>query len=302
MRRPPTIVVQLVHLAGPRKREIQEFTKDIIHIGKYSSSEVCFPPDAPEVAAVSRAHAEIVREGNQFKLIDRSTNGTLVNGNRVTETYLKSGDILEFSEGGPKVSFLTQMTEVPDEPVISSSPPHLNVKEDPPAELQGPPPRKPPQARPDYAPESPPLVAVDVVKASLTIQYGATIRSYTELPLTIGKSPMCKCIIDHPAVYDQHAQIFFSQDQYWIKDLTGQKLVKLNGQPISSQATLSIEDNVAFGPKGPFFKYVGEGRFAEALQPPAEEPSLDKQEAETVQSKDKPSKGVVPRLKKLFTN
>ena len=54
---------------------------------------------------MSRKHAEIIREGNRFKLVDLSANGTFVNGKRVKEVYLKDGDVLTFAEGGPKVSF-----------------------------------------------------------------------------------------------------------------------------------------------------------------------------------------------------
>ena len=72
------------------------------------SRQVKFPPD---LAIVSRMHAHIVREGNHFKLIDQSTNETYLNGKLVGESYLKHGDVLTFSEGGPKVSFLTRMKE-----------------------------------------------------------------------------------------------------------------------------------------------------------------------------------------------
>jgi len=101
----PVIVVQLVHIYGPLKGEIQEFSESMILIGRHPSCHVLFPKD---VAIVSRRHAQIVREGNRFKLIDQSDNGTFVNGKRVKEAYLKDGDVLIFAEGGPKVSFFDQ--------------------------------------------------------------------------------------------------------------------------------------------------------------------------------------------------
>jgi len=116
MKRPPIIVIQLVHIVGPLKGEIQEFIEPAISIGRHPSCQVRFPAD---LATVSRKHAEITREGNQFKVIDHSANGTFVNGKQVKESLLKDGDVLEFSKGGPKVSFLTQMKEesyVPPEP------------------------------------------------------------------------------------------------------------------------------------------------------------------------------------------
>ena len=100
MKRPPIIVVQLIHLSGPLKGQIQEFAEGSILVGRHPSCHVRFPAD---VTALSRTHAEIVRDGNQFRLVDKSTNGTFVNGKRITETFLKSGDVLAFAEGGPKV-------------------------------------------------------------------------------------------------------------------------------------------------------------------------------------------------------
>lgn len=104
----PAIVVQLVHIEGPLKGEIQDFLESEISIGRHPSCQVQFPKD---LTIISRKHAHIIREGNRFKLTDQSTNGTFLNGKRVTEAYLKSGDVLIFAEDGPKVSFLTRIEE-----------------------------------------------------------------------------------------------------------------------------------------------------------------------------------------------
>ena len=101
----PDISVQLVHIQGPRKGDIQDFTENEISIGRHPDCQVNFPKD---LTNLSRIHARIVREGNRFKLIDASTNGTYVNGQRISETFLRDGDVLMFTENGPKVSFLTQ--------------------------------------------------------------------------------------------------------------------------------------------------------------------------------------------------
>ena len=116
----PTITVQFVHIEGPLKGDIQEFQDHEIHIGRNPGCHVLFPRD---LTLVSRLHAKIVREGNRFKLIDRSTNGTQVNGQPVNEVFLKSGDVIIFSEGGPKVSFLTQVEEGPAAAPPEATPP-----------------------------------------------------------------------------------------------------------------------------------------------------------------------------------
>jgi pSer/pThr/pTyr-binding forkhead associated (FHA) protein len=104
----PSILVTFVHIEGPLKGEIQELREDEIFIGRHPSCHVLFPKD---FRIISRNHAQIIREGNRFKLLDQSSNGTFVNGERVKGTYLVSGDVLVFAEGGPKVSFLTTIEE-----------------------------------------------------------------------------------------------------------------------------------------------------------------------------------------------
>lgn len=55
---------------------------------------------------VSRYHAEIIRIGDDFLLRDHgSTNGTYVNGERVSEQILTRGDVVRFGKGGPELEF-----------------------------------------------------------------------------------------------------------------------------------------------------------------------------------------------------
>jgi len=64
----------------------------IVSIGRLGDSTLVL-----EDANVSRAHAEIRPHGTGFKLVDLgSTNGSLVNGERVGERHLRDGDVLEF--------------------------------------------------------------------------------------------------------------------------------------------------------------------------------------------------------------
>ncbi len=302
MKRPPVIIVQLIHIFGPMKGEIQEFSEGVICIGRHPSSTVHFPAD---LNIVSRKHAEIVREGNQFKLIDYSVNGTFVNGKRVREVYLKNGDVLEFAEGGPKVSFLMQMKEVPAEAEMPSPRPREEPLQEPKEGLiEGHKiePQRPLDEKPRVQPmfEEPVEISVQKVNVPLIIQYGPTIRSFKELPVTIGKNPKCGFMLDYPAIYDLHAQIFFSQDQYWIKDLTGQKSVRINGQPIAFQSPLKLNDEVALSPQGPFFRFLGEGRLAEVIEPVIGPHDKPEEKAHREVSEEKVQEGMLSKFKKLW--
>jgi pSer/pThr/pTyr-binding forkhead associated (FHA) protein len=330
----PLIIVQLIHIHGPMKGEIQEFSKDVLVIGRNPSSDLCFPAD---LTIVSRKHAEIIREGNQFRLISEGANGTFVNGKKISEVFLKDGDVLEFADGGPKVSFLTQMKEdtdiepppqpapqrspgavAPDRPAVPSAPVEPPIGKAP----ESPSMEKPPideavyiqrQPQPVREPSTPPVPSaapsafdqqpLDVPNAvaPLVIQYGPTIRSYKELPVTLGRHLRCGFVLDHPGILDQHAQIFYLSGQYWVKDLTGQKMVQVNYQPIPFQAPLSLDDMVTLSPMGPVFRFIGEGRLAEVADSPAQPQSAERHqepEAKPDTTDEKASKGVFSRLKK----
>lgn len=81
---------RLLVLTGElRGREI-DVLSEAITVGKSRSCDVVLPDDS-----VSRVHAEIRREGESYRLRDRgSTNGSFVGGARVTDAYLKPGDVL----------------------------------------------------------------------------------------------------------------------------------------------------------------------------------------------------------------
>jgi len=256
----PVIVTQLVHIDGPLKGEIQEFSDPEISIGRHPSCHVQFPKD---LKIVSRKHARIIREGNRFKLINHGINGTYLNGKKMPEAYLKDGDVLIFAEGGPKISFLTKIEE--GRPAVDISTPV--TPEPPPAHPKIPPVKPPstPQVQPK--PQPAPDFSVQKVQVPLIIQYGPTLRSFKELPVTMGKSPSCDFILDHPSVLDQHAQLFFNQNQYWVKDLTGRQSVSINGQPINIKAPLNPDNQLALSTQGPSFRFLGGGRLAEIEEP-----------------------------------
>ena len=235
----PNIIVQLIHIEGPLKGEIQELLDQEILIGRFPHCQVHFPID---LAVISRNHAKIIREGNRFKLIDSSTNGTFVNGKRVTDHYLKSGDVITFSEGGPKVSFLTQI--VADHLKINETiSPATDIKQN--VEL-------------DVTAEVP----LSDLQAPFVMQYGPTLHSL-KLPITMGKAPDCNFTLEHPQIMDHHAQFFFSKGQYWVKDLTGKNLISIDGRVIGTEAMLNPDNILNLSSNGPAFRFLGGGRFAE---------------------------------------
>jgi pSer/pThr/pTyr-binding forkhead associated (FHA) protein len=290
----PVIIVQLVHIEGPMKTEIQEFSEPEISIGRQPTCHVQFPKD---LAIISRKHARIIREGNRFKLIDQSANGTFLNGKRVQEAFLKNGDVLIFAEGGPKISFLTKIIDARD-------------KKDAPSKQRPTAPTPPIRhdAPPAYTTEPEPVPAEEIpvgkTQVPLIIQYGPTLRSFKELPVTIGKNPNSDFILEHPAILDRHAQFFFSQDQYWVKDLSGQNRIMIDGRPIRLKAPLHPENRLSLSSQGPSFRFLDGGRLAEieevVPQKPDMRPPRPENKASRVKQSAKSPKRAGDIFKKFF--
>ena len=95
------------------------------------------------------------------------------------------------------------------------------------------------------------------------------MKAFKELPITVGRHPDCDFPLDHPDILDRHLQIFFSMDRYGIKDLTGRRMVSVNGHPFEGHALLSPNDRLRLGPKGPSFQFLAGGRLAEIDEPGA---------------------------------
>ena len=89
------LLPQLKMIAGPREGTTLQLRIPATTFGRGAENDYRFAEDNE----MSRNHCSITLEAGHFLLRDLgSTNGTLVNGNSVTETEIKSGDIVEFGE------------------------------------------------------------------------------------------------------------------------------------------------------------------------------------------------------------
>ncbi len=87
-----------------RTGERQIIILDRIELGRAPECQVRFDDSCP---TVSRHHAAIARDGDNWKLVQLSaTNSTLLNGHPIDqEWYLQSGDEIQLSVNGPKLRF-----------------------------------------------------------------------------------------------------------------------------------------------------------------------------------------------------
>ena len=259
----PTITVQLVHIQGPLKGQVSEFSQFPVHIGRHSACQIRF---GKEMTTISRHHARIECKGNRFRIIDVSTNGTFINGKRIADVYLRDGDIITFSENGPKASFLTKIG-AGSSAISTIAPPKENDQSSSPAS----------ESLLTFGADH--EIQVFSTEAPLTIQYRQTLQSYTILPVTIGSDPTCDFVIADEALHNHHVQIFFNEENYYAKDLTGKRMVMVNGRPIDTQSVLAQGAELSLTNQGPRFRFLGDGRLAE----------IEDLAAETVKETDKNS-------------
>jgi len=92
-----------------KRGEQQRIIVDEAFIGRDAKCQIRFDDSFP---TVSREHAVIVRDGENWKLVHRSqTNSTFVNGMEVTdEQPLQNGDEIQISDNGPRLVFITSDT------------------------------------------------------------------------------------------------------------------------------------------------------------------------------------------------
>jgi pSer/pThr/pTyr-binding forkhead associated (FHA) protein len=112
--------VVIDHVAGSRRGQRQELAADSrVRFGRHPECEVSFDPQR-DIDASSR-HAELRRGDAGWLLVDLgSSNGTYVDGRRVTETPIVANVpvAIEFGPGGPRIRLF-----VGDDKALAALPP-----------------------------------------------------------------------------------------------------------------------------------------------------------------------------------
>ena len=87
----PTVAAgRYIEVQGPGERLLIPLGRGVTHIGRGLATDLRL-----DDASVSRRHAILVHRTSGSRILDdRSSNGTFVNGRRITQTDLQNGDIL----------------------------------------------------------------------------------------------------------------------------------------------------------------------------------------------------------------
>ncbi len=199
--------LQLTRLSGPRAGEKIEPGGSLVRLGRASTNTLAFP----EERIVSAQHAKIVRLPDGFVLMDlESTNGTLVNGQRVERARLHSHDVIALGPGGPELSVGIL---APDESGGATI------------------------AIPNFA---------EIGKR----RKGATLLREIPLPegsLTLGRADSADVCLPSPIISKAHARLTRRGDVVTIEDLGSTNGTYVDGQPVERQV-LGAGDRVILGP------------------------------------------------------
>ncbi|MDH5545362.1 MAG: FHA domain-containing protein [Gammaproteobacteria bacterium] len=240
------ISVQLIHIDGPYKGKIDEFNQDSISIGRDQDNDVVFPA---ELRSISRHHARLIRQGDQFLFLSLGKNSCLMNQTALDERTIQSGDIIWLTQNGPRISFLTR-THTPSQNKSQTSQHDKLVQHS--------------------------LKAFEEKKnqkTEFTFQYDTTIKSMTKALVRLGSSADADFRIDHPCVSPIQSEIIFRSNEFYIRDISNRGTTLLNGEKIFPEALLQANDIITLGKDGIKMRFLGTGRFSEL---PVEEKQLDR--------------------------
>ena len=92
--------LSLTSFQGGQSGTVYEYAEGVVRIGRDPDNEIVLA----DSTSVSRRHAEIKCANGSWRVVDlKSTNGTLLNRQRVTESALRNGDELQFGAEGPRL-------------------------------------------------------------------------------------------------------------------------------------------------------------------------------------------------------
>lgn len=216
--------IVLEFLSGSIQGE-RRFDGRQVRIGRDTQGEVVF--DFQKDPAVSFNHAILEEAGGRWELRDLgSTNGTLVNGKKITRHFPADGDVVAFGLAGPQVRI------------------HLDESSRPSAEPAG----------------STRILVLDLPKLKLEVLKGPAQGKEFEFDLTPGRvvklgrernNDVAFFDPPSPVVSRYHAELSKSGEGLFLEDAGSTNGTFLNGKKISGRAAVKNGDRIVLGNNGP---------------------------------------------------
>jgi predicted component of type VI protein secretion system len=136
--------------------------------------------------------------------------------------------------------------------------------------------------------------------AAFTIQYGTVIRSFKQPSVKFGRDASADFSFPDPRVFGNHAEVFFRQGQYFLRDLTESHATLLNGRPLAGDTPLQDNDVLELNEAGPRLRYLGAGRFAELLETRPEPPPSQPLESSPPEASSAAAGSLAGKVRSLF--
>lgn len=250
---------RLVSLVDGREYQVPD---EGVVFGRDAGCDIVVPGEE-----ISRHHARIIRGPDGYVLEDTSTNGVLVNGQRVQGTQLLGrGDVLRL--GKEDFRFYADVPQpdevplaVPQLAVPQLAPTMVNraVRTPPPAAAVSPPaaaavpppaavpsPAPPRKAAPmaDSAGTRPPLATLEIVNEGVLKGQRFEVR----VPVVnVGRGPHNDIIITDDSVSDSHAKLLRRDDGWHVVDMSSTNGTYVGGRRVEGESPLVGAPDLRFG-------------------------------------------------------
>ncbi len=218
------MAIVLEFLSGSIQGE-RRFDGRLVRVGRDSQGEVVF--DFQKDPAVSFNHAVLEEVDGRWELKDLgSTNGTLVNGKKITRHFLADGDITAFGLAGPQVKI-----HLDEPPPVSSEPAGATR-----------------------------ILVLDRPKLRLEVIRGPAQGKKFEFDLTPGRvvklgrernNDVAFFEPPSPVVSRYHAELSKSGEGLFLEDVGSTNGTFLNGKKLSGRAAVKNGDHIVLGNNGP---------------------------------------------------
>lgn len=220
-----------------------DLNREVTRLGRAPDNEVLIDADA---AVVSRHHAEIRKNGEQFVITDlKSFNGTLVNGQRITAAVtLCGGDQIQLGAGGPILRLID-----PAHP----APPPQQIREGLQSSAQA---SVPPEFRQIAAMARRETIVAkgtgtlpsSAVPGAAEPQLLARLSFDHRLQLSIGRAPDNDIRLDGLQISNHHARFALSNGAVTVEDAGSTNGVYVNGERIIGRRQIQLADVIQIGP------------------------------------------------------
>jgi ABC-type multidrug transport system ATPase subunit/pSer/pThr/pTyr-binding forkhead associated (FHA) protein len=217
-------------------------TKEVTRLGRDPEGEVVIDADA---AVVSRRHAEIKLTDGQYTITDlKSFNGTLVNGQRITETVsLFDGDQIELGNSGPRMRLTDPAHLPPTHRLVQPGAPTPSQQLIPPAFAQ-----IPVMAHRQTIVSTSGTVKPTAPPPGSQPQLLARMSFDSRPQLTVGRAPDSDLRLDGLQISNRHARFSLTSGSVAVEDTGSTNGVYVNGERISSRRNVQLSDVIQIGP------------------------------------------------------